>query len=254
MTGLTVHTPEATRAIPQETLTTLRSKIRGAAALPGEDGYDAARTIWNAMIDRRPARCRAVPGRRRCHARGRFRARRESPRRGARGGHNIAGSAVCDDGLMIDLSPMTSVRVDPDRATGSGRTGRDPRRFRQGNAGVRAGDSARHQLHHRHRRTDARRRLRLDDAQVRADHRQSISADVVTADGRLIRASEAERPGSILGIARWRRQLRRRHRLRVQAPPARPRRAGGPRRASHRQGAERCCGVTAGSSPKRPTS
>jgi FAD/FMN-containing dehydrogenase len=81
--------------------------------LPGDAGYDEVRQIWNAMIDRRPAliaRCvspedivQAV----------KF-ARKHTLLISVRGGgHNIAGNAVCDDGLMIDLSLMKNVQVDP---------------------------------------------------------------------------------------------------------------------------------------------
>jgi hypothetical protein len=55
MTDLTIRTFDATRVLPEEILWGLRGKMRGTLALPGEDGYEAARTIWNAMIDRRPA-------------------------------------------------------------------------------------------------------------------------------------------------------------------------------------------------------
>src|SRR5262245_36729929 len=60
MTDVTVRTLEApTRApaktISQDMVSALRAKVRGTVALPGEDGYEAARTIWNGMIDRRPA-------------------------------------------------------------------------------------------------------------------------------------------------------------------------------------------------------
>jgi hypothetical protein len=55
MSNLAIRTLEgATKTIPAETLATLRARLRGSAVLPGEEGYDAARTIWNAMIDRRP--------------------------------------------------------------------------------------------------------------------------------------------------------------------------------------------------------
>ena len=63
-----------------------------------DPGYDAARALWNAMIDRRPAHIVRCAG--------------TADVRG--GGHNIAGSALCDDGLVIDLSGMTSVQVHPD--------------------------------------------------------------------------------------------------------------------------------------------
>jgi FAD/FMN-containing dehydrogenase len=113
MTDLTIRTLDATRTIPSEMLAAFRGKLRGVAALPGEDGYEAARTIWNAMVDRRPAvvaRCldaadviEAVKL-----------ARDENLLVAVRaGGHNIAGNAVCDGGLLIDLSLMKSVHVDP---------------------------------------------------------------------------------------------------------------------------------------------
>jgi FAD/FMN-containing dehydrogenase len=118
MTDVTVRTLEAsTNSIPQDTVAALRGKLRGTVALPGEDGYDAARSIWNAMVDRRPGlvvRClgaadviNAVKL-----------ARDEKLLVAVRsGGHNIAGNAVCDAGLLIDLSLMKSVRIDPAAGT-----------------------------------------------------------------------------------------------------------------------------------------
>ena len=82
---------------------------------PGQPGYDEARTVWNAMIDRRPAVIA------RCHSTADV---SEAVRYGRAnnleigvkcGGHNIAGLAVPDGGLMIDLAPMNAVEVDPDR-------------------------------------------------------------------------------------------------------------------------------------------
>jgi FAD/FMN-containing dehydrogenase len=113
MTDLTIRTLEAsTKTIPQDAVSALRGKVRGTVALPGEDGYDAARTIWNAMVDRRPAlvvRCLGAADV--IHAV--KLARDEKLLVAVRGGgHNIAGNAVCDGGLLIDLSLMRSVRID----------------------------------------------------------------------------------------------------------------------------------------------
>jgi FAD/FMN-containing dehydrogenase len=91
----------------------LKGKVRGPLLAPGEPGYDEARSIWNAMIDRRPAlilRCLGA-----ADVEAGIRAARE---RGVTlcikgGGHNIAGLAVYDGGLMLDMSLMRGVWVDP---------------------------------------------------------------------------------------------------------------------------------------------
>jgi FAD/FMN-containing dehydrogenase len=91
-----------------------KSTIRGEVLLPADAGYEDARRIWNAMIDRRPTvivRCSGVADIMRAVA---FARDRDLPVAVRGGGHNIAGNAVCDDGLMIDLSPMTSVRINPE--------------------------------------------------------------------------------------------------------------------------------------------
>jgi FAD/FMN-containing dehydrogenase len=95
----------------------LRAQLRGSLCLPGEAGYDQARTIWNAMIDRRPALVVRAAGVNDVMRAVEF-ARRHGLKLSIRGGgHNIAGNAVCDDGLMLDLTPMKSVRVDPVKRT-----------------------------------------------------------------------------------------------------------------------------------------
>jgi FAD/FMN-containing dehydrogenase len=82
---------------------------------PGEAGYDQARQVWNAMVDRRPAliaRCREA----RDVVEAVALARHEGLEIGIRcGGHSVVGHAVPDGGLMIDLTPMGGVRVDPER-------------------------------------------------------------------------------------------------------------------------------------------
>jgi FAD/FMN-containing dehydrogenase len=92
---------------------TFRSALRGQLLRPGNPGYDAARKIDNAMIDRRPmliARCAGVSD---VLAAVRFARAHELLVSVRSGGHNVAGNAVCDGGLMIDLSPMKGIRVDP---------------------------------------------------------------------------------------------------------------------------------------------
>ncbi len=83
----------------------------------GDDGYDDARKVWNGMIDRRPAliaRCTGAGDVIQCV---RFARQHELLISIRGGGHNVAGNAVCDGGLMIDLAPMKSIRVDPGART-----------------------------------------------------------------------------------------------------------------------------------------
>ena len=90
----------------------LKSQLQGTLLQPGDGGYDEARTIWNDMIDRRPAviaSCANAADVQRTVA---FAAAHGLLLAVRGGGHNIAGYAVCDRGLMIDLSPMKAVKVD----------------------------------------------------------------------------------------------------------------------------------------------
>jgi FAD/FMN-containing dehydrogenase len=99
--------------LDQKAVDTLRTRLRGQLALPGEPGYDESRALWNAMIDRRPAlvaRCLGAADVITCVDFARERRLAASIKGG---GHNIAGLAVCDGGLMIDLSLMRGVWVDP---------------------------------------------------------------------------------------------------------------------------------------------
>ncbi len=101
------------RIIDEETIEGFRQSLRGQVLAPGEEDYDAARQVWNGMIDRRPAliaRCAGVADVMAAVAFARERGLTLAIRGG---GHNVAGSAVCDGGLVIDLSPMKGIRVDP---------------------------------------------------------------------------------------------------------------------------------------------
>jgi FAD/FMN-containing dehydrogenase len=103
--------------IDETALHTLRAGFRGALIGPDDAGYDTARTVYNAMIDRKPAliaRCASVAD---VITAVNF-AREQSLLVAVRsGGHNGAGLGVCDDGLVIDLSPMKGIRVNPEDRT-----------------------------------------------------------------------------------------------------------------------------------------
>jgi FAD/FMN-containing dehydrogenase len=91
----------------------LGSALRGRVLDPTAEEYDKARAIWNAMIDRRPGlivRCRGVAD---VMQAVRFARDHKALVAVRGGGHNIAGSALCEGGLVIDLSAMASVRIDP---------------------------------------------------------------------------------------------------------------------------------------------
>lgn len=91
----------------------LKVHFRGDLLVPGKAGYEEARQIWNAMIDRRPAAIARCNSPEEVIQAVRFARQKNLVVSVRGGGHNIAGNAVCDGGLMIDLSPMKRVRVDP---------------------------------------------------------------------------------------------------------------------------------------------
>src|SRR5207248_1880664 len=89
------------------------SGLRGTLLNPADRDYDAARAVWNGMIDRRPAliaRCACTDDVVKAVEFARAHNLLVSVRGG---GHNVAGSAVCDGGLVIDLSPMKDIQIDP---------------------------------------------------------------------------------------------------------------------------------------------
>lgn len=99
--------------LASDAIEALKATLRGRIFQPDGDGYDEARSIWNAMVDRRPAlivRCAGVADVRAALA---FARDQGLPLAIRGGGHNIAGSATCDDGLVIDFTAMRSVRIDP---------------------------------------------------------------------------------------------------------------------------------------------
>jgi UDP-N-acetylenolpyruvoylglucosamine reductase len=109
--------------LDQQVVTEFRKKLSGDLLLPGDQGYDETRKIWNGMIDRQPAlivRCKNPEDV--VHAVNLAREHRLLLSvRG--GGHNITGNAVCDGGIMVDMSLMKSVKVDPEQQAADVETG-----------------------------------------------------------------------------------------------------------------------------------
>jgi FAD/FMN-containing dehydrogenase len=87
--------------------------LRGQSFASGEPGYDAARVVFNRVIDRHPALIARCAGAADVMACVRFASEHGLTVSVRGGGHSIAGNAICDDGLMIDLSGMKGIRVDP---------------------------------------------------------------------------------------------------------------------------------------------
>ncbi|MFC7232773.1 FAD-binding oxidoreductase [Saliphagus sp. GCM10025308] len=173
---------------------TLTETIRGEVLRPEDDGYDEARSVWNGMIDRRPAVVVRPTGTADVITAVEFARDHDLPLAVKGGGHNVAGNAVCDDGLTIDMSPLSSVRVDSAARTarvGPGATMGDLDHETQafglatpggvisttGVAGLTLGGGVGW--------LSRKYGLAIDNLR---------SVDVVTADGNLITASEAENP------------------------------------------------------------
>src|SRR4029434_5523466 len=168
----------------------LRTSFAGRLLRPSDERYEEVRSIWNGAICRRPALIASCTGTADVLAALRFARDRglEISVRG--GGHAVTGHALCDGGVLIDLSPMTSVRVDPEsrkaRAGGGAlwsHVDRETQAFglavtggivtHTGIGGLTLGGGVGHLM----------RKLGLTSGKL-------LSCDVVTADGRLVVASE----------------------------------------------------------------
>jgi len=181
-------------------VTALRADLRGDVVLPDDDGYAAARRIWNGMIDRRPAAIARCAGAADVRAALAF-ADREGLDVSVRGGgHNVAGTSLADGALLIDLSAMRSIRVDPAGSTVRvepgvrlGELDRETQAFglavpigiatETGLAGLALGGGI-GWLMRRHGLTSD----------------SLVSADVVTADGTLVHASDRENADLFWGL------------------------------------------------------
>ena len=101
--------------LTQAAVADLRKALRGALLQPADAGYGEARSIWNGMVAREPALIARVSSASDVVACVNFARENGLPLSIRGGGHNIAGTALCDGGLMIDMSLRRGVRVDPDR-------------------------------------------------------------------------------------------------------------------------------------------
>ena len=105
-------TPDVDTALAAAIVAELRGSLRGELLCPGEDDYDEARSLWNAMYDKRPAlivRCAEVSD---IISAVNFARTHRIPVAVRGGGHNVAGSGACDGGLMLDMSRMKNIRID----------------------------------------------------------------------------------------------------------------------------------------------
>jgi FAD/FMN-containing dehydrogenase len=195
MTDLKVVTRTGEQATLEQTkIESFRSRLRGHLILPDDAAYEQARKVWNGMIDKHPAliaRCANVED---VIASVNFARDNDLLLSVRGGGHNVAGYAVCDDGLVIDLSDMQEVEVDPEartvRAQGGTLWGKVDRATQAyglatpggevsvtGIAGLTLGGGVGY----------LRRKYGLSCDNV-------LSMDVVTADGQLVRANADENP------------------------------------------------------------
>src|SRR5579871_6600874 len=167
----------------------LRRATRGEVVVPGDVAYDQARKVWNGMVDRYPCAIVFCAGSDDVVAAVNFARSRSLLIAVRAGGHNIAGASVCDEGLVIDLSRMKQIEVDPTKRTARAQAGLNLGEFDAatqlhglattmgvnadtGIAGLTLGGGF-GKLGRKHG-------LSCDNL---------ISADVVTADGRLLRVS-----------------------------------------------------------------
>jgi hypothetical protein len=177
-----------------------KGSLQGSLFRPGEPGYEDARQIWNGMIDRRPALIACCRGVADVINSVNFARTHELLVAVRGGGHNVAGNAVCDGGLMIDLSGMRSVRVDPvqrtARAEGGATWGEFDRETQAFGLGTPGGQIS----------TTGVAGLTLGGGWGHLARRYGlvsdnlISADLVTADGDFLTVSKTQHPDLFWGL------------------------------------------------------
>jgi FAD/FMN-containing dehydrogenase len=192
--------PNEMPGLDESAIQSLRSRLGGELLGPDHDGYHAARAVWNGMIDRRPAliaRCASAADVAHAVEFARSRGLAAAVRGG---GHNAAGLAVCDGGLVIDLTPMRTVTVDPAAKTakaGGGASWGDFDRATQAHGLASTGGAI---------STTGVGGLTLGGGIGWLMRSQGlacdnlIAADVVTAHGEIVHASETENPELLWGL------------------------------------------------------
>ena len=123
------HIPQEVTMTSPSDIENFKASLLGELLRPGDPGYDDARKIWNGMIDKRPAlivHCAGVADVIHCVNFAQANSLLVAVRGG---GHNVSGNAMCDGGLVIDLSRMKSVRVDPGHRTARAEPGVTWREF-----------------------------------------------------------------------------------------------------------------------------
>jgi FAD/FMN-containing dehydrogenase len=178
----------------------LAANFRGELIRPTDDGYDTTRAVFNAMIDRRPAliaRCTGVAD---IIAAVNFARENELIVAVRGGGHSVPGYAVCDGGIVIDLSPMKGVWVDPEARTARAQVGltwgefdRETQQFGLAVTGGRVTHTgiAGQTLGSGSGWLERKYGLTCDNL---------LSAEVVTADGQFLKASEEENEDLFWGL------------------------------------------------------
>src|SRR5258707_11771439 len=195
-----ITTDGSERGIKGAVIDTLASGLRGELLCCDDPDYDAARKVWNGMVDKRPALIARCAGTADVISCVRFAREYELLVSVRGGGHHYAGKSVCAGGLMIDLSPMKGIRVDPAARTARAQPGlrlgefdRETQAFGlattlgvntdTGIAGLTLGGG--------YGWLGGKFGLACDTL---------LSADVVTADGRLIVASAAQNEDLFWGV------------------------------------------------------